>query len=106
MNKLGDVEFFPTLNDDSNYRENATEWVKKDYAMDKIGPGKIIHVALYWEGMTDDEVFWPDDDWIQFIAPEIESQGRLTQWLNLYRINGGIPILMGTVNVSSVLDTV
>ena len=93
----GDIEFIPSLINGAIYDEG--EYFKKEYGLKKLGPGKIIHCALYWENMTN--IFWPNThDFFEFAAPDISLQGRFTQWVNFYKFNGNVPVLMGTVNVS------
>lgn len=98
--KAGTIEFTPDLDDGADYLGKGTdEYATKKYALDHIGPGKILHCALYWENMTASEIFWPTDkSFIQHNAPKPSAQGRFTQWINFYMFNGNVPILMGTVN--------
>lgn len=93
--KAGDINFIPALKDGAMYDQGP--YSNKEYALEKIGPGKILHCALYWENMT--EIFWPDtNEFFEFEAPEEYLQGRFTLWVNFYKFNGNKPVIMGTVN--------
>ena len=73
---------------------NWSEYLNKQYAIDHIGSGEILHCALYWN-LTDDEVFWPNEtSFMNFQAEEPYGQGLFTQWINFYHFNGGTPIIM------------
>ena len=76
--------------------------MNKQYAIDHIGPGEIIHCALYWN-LTDDEVFWPNEtSYFNFQGEEPYEQGKFTQWVNFYHFNGGTPILMAAAQADHV----
>ncbi|MBQ0961187.1 FAD-dependent oxidoreductase [Ideonella sp. 4Y11] len=40
------------------------------------------------------QVFWDDVDWLEHVAPAAR-QGQFHQWLNLARVSGGTPALLG-----------
>jgi monoamine oxidase len=40
------------------------------------------------------QVFWDDVDWLEHVAPAAR-QGQFHQWLNLARVSGGAPALLG-----------
>jgi monoamine oxidase len=54
-----------------------------------MGTGTLSKVFLRFPS-----VFWDDVDWIEYIAP-VPDRGRFHQWLNVARVSGGKPILLG-----------
>ena len=54
-----------------------------------MGTGTLSKVFLRFPS-----VFWDDVDWIEYVASTAD-RGRFHQWLNVARVSGGKPILLG-----------
>lgn len=77
--KKGAIAFSPALPSGKNSAITALG----------MGTGTLSKVFLRFPS-----VFWDDVDWIEYIAP-VADRGRFHQWLNVARVSGGKPILLG-----------
>lgn len=89
----GSVTFTPSFSDAASTEKGRA----KQRAINRLGMGVMNKCALFWNNMTDEEVFWPKDrEWIEEIA-DAGKQSGWTEWYNPYRMNGKKPLLIGFV---------
>lgn len=84
--KAGDIKFLPA------FSEAGEVGVLKQKAIDNMNPGKYEKIALFWQGMTEDEIFW-DVSTLHAMHVQVDGQqGNFTHWNSYYHVNG-VPYL-------------
>jgi len=78
--KAGDIEFIPSFVD------NGKDGQKKQDAIDIMNPGKYEKIALFWQDMTEDEIFW-DINIPHAMHVQDNQQGNFTHWNSYYHVN-------------------
>lgn len=68
---------------------------RKQDAIDNMGYGLLNKAIMYWN--NEDDIVWPDDEWIELITPEDESSGVYTSFVNPTKAKGGAPCLIGWI---------
>lgn len=84
--KAGDIQFIPA------FVEAGEAGVKKQKSIDMMNPGKYEKIALFWQNMAEDEIFWDTNTEHTMHVQGDDQQGNFTHWNSYYHVNN-VPYL-------------